>query len=156
MQADEPGMMLRRNGAPAAVNLPESLLLYKRPGSHASGVLDGLTDFADITAPGTSFALSGPSVKLDPEHLPVRGDVAHIRLAGQVFVPHYVVPMAHTVNRAPTPLHKAGQAQSDILAELPAGTLFHVLDVAGGWAWGQVGEDGAVGYVAVTALSPLP
>lgn len=160
MQRDEPGLMLRQSGASSAANLPESLLLYKRPGSHATGVLNGLTDFADITAPGVSFALSGPSVKLDPEHLPVRGDVAHIRLAGQVFVPHYVVPMPHTVNAAangaPTPLRKAGHADSDVLAELPAGTLFNVLDVSGGWAWGQVGEDGAVGYVAVIALTPLP
>jgi len=27
-----------------------------------------------------------------------------------------------------------------------------VLDISGNWAWGQLGEDGAVGYVALSAL----
>ncbi|HQN55523.1 MAG TPA: hypothetical protein PLL44_14000 [Novosphingobium sp.] len=27
-----------------------------------------------------------------------------------------------------------------------------MLDIAGNWAWGQVGEDGFVGYVALEAL----
>jgi hypothetical protein len=37
---------------------------------------------------------------------------------------------------------------------LPKGTTFNVLDIAGNWAWGQVGEDGVVGYVAADALKP--
>ena len=32
------------------------------------------------------------------------------------------------------------------------GTIFNVLDIAGAWAWGQVGEDGLVGYVALDQL----
>jgi len=121
------------------------------------GVLEGLTDIAAITAPGASFTLSGPSVKLDPAHLPVRGDVAHIRLAGKVFVPHYVVPMAHRVNGTGTQVFKAARADADVLAELPTGSAFQVLDVAGGWAWGQAGdgaldEAGVVGYVPADAL----
>jgi hypothetical protein len=32
---------------------------------------------------GASFALSGPVDKLDATRLPVRGDLAHIRLAGK-------------------------------------------------------------------------
>jgi hypothetical protein len=114
-----------------------------------------LTDFADITAPGTSFALSGPSDRLDPLHLPVRGDLAHIRLAGKVFVPHYVVPMAHAVAAGGTPLLKAGRPDAESIAQVDGGAVFNVLDAAGAWAWGQVGEDGLVGYVALTALSPL-
>ena len=138
----------------AAVNLPESALLYKRPASHARGVSEGLTDFADITTPGVSFALSGPSGRLDSERLPVRGDLAHIRLAGKVFVPHYVVPMAFVVNGTGAQLRKAGKTDADLLEALPTGTLFNVLDAAGGWAWGQVGEDGLVGYVPIDALKP--
>ena len=140
------------NGAIRA-NLPESLLLAKRAPSHARGVPEGLTDIADITAPGVSFGLSGPSVKLDPEHLPVRGDLAHIRLAGQVFVPHYVVPMPHVVKPGGADLRKAGRADGEVAGRLAEGTPFNLLDTAGGWAWGQVGEDGLVGYVPADALT---
>jgi hypothetical protein len=114
-----------------------------------------LTDFADITAPGVSFALSGPSAKLDAEHLPVRGDLAHIRLAGKVFVPHYVVPMAHLVNGSGATLLRLNKADAEVMAQLPTGTLFNVLDTAGIWAWGQVGEDGLVGYVLAESLHPV-
>ena len=149
--------MLRQSEAGGAANLPESALLYKRPASQARRALDGLTDFADITAPGISFALSGPSVRLDPEHLPARGDVAHIRLAGKVFVPHYVVPMPHTVRAGErAQVLKAGRADAEVLAEFGADTEFNVLDFTGGWAWGQIGEDGVVGYVAASALVAVP
>ena len=98
------------------------------------------------------LALSGPSVKAQEGHLPVRGDLAHIRLAGRYFVPHYAVPMPHAVKAGGTMLRKANKADADVLDNLPAGATFDVLDIAGGWAWGQHGEDGFVGYVALTAL----
>ncbi|WP_246447555.1 SH3 domain-containing protein [Novosphingobium flavum] len=115
-----------------------------------------MTDFSDITAPGASFALSGPSAKLDPLHLPVRGDLAHIRLAGKVFVPHYVVPMAHVVAAGGAPLLKAGRSDAEAIAEVEGGALFNVLDAAGAYAWGQIGENGLVGYVALAALTAQP
>jgi len=114
---------------------------------------------AAITAPGASFPLAGPSIKLDAAHLPVRGDLAHIRLAGKVFVPHYVVPMPHKVNGNGARLLAAGKGDGELVAELATGTLFNVLDISGtapnAWAWGQVGDDGAVGYVPLAALHPL-
>lgn len=145
--------MLRRP-APGSVNLPETTLLYKRAPSHENGVVNGLNEFADITEPGLSFVLTGPSARLDSATLPVRGDVAHIRLAGKVFVPHYVVPMPHIVNGSGAALLKAGRADGEQVAHLPTGTVFNVLDVAGLWAWGQVGDDGLVGYVAAATLKP--
>ena len=118
--------------------------------------MKGLSEIDAIVAPGASFALQGPSLKLDPELLPVRGDLAHIRLAGKVFVPHYVAPMPHLVNGGGAPLLKAGRADGEVMEMLAEGTAFNVLDVAGGWAWGQVGEDGPVGYIIAAALKPLP
>lgn len=115
-----------------------------------------MSDFVALTTPGRSFALAGPSVKLDPAHLPVRGDLAHIRMAGKVFVPHYVVPVPHLVNGSGARVLKAGRADAEVLLELPTGALFNVLDLAGGWAWGQVGEDGVVGYVSAAAIHPAP
>lgn len=115
-----------------------------------------LSDIDAIAAPGASFALHGPSVKLDPARLPVRGDLAHIRLAGKVFVPHYVVPMPCVVNGGGTPLLNAGKPEAEVMAILAEGTLFQLLDVTGDWAWGQVGDDGAVGYVSAAALKSVP
>lgn len=135
-------------------NLNECALLSKRPASDARGILAGLTDFADITVPGTSFSLAGPSGTLRGDRLPVRGDLAHIRLAGKVFVPHYVVPMAHVLDGAGAVLRRAGKPDAEAMADLPGGTVFNLLDTSGGWAWGQVGDDGLVGYVPIDALKP--
>jgi hypothetical protein len=105
-------------------------------------------------APEEELALSGPSAKVDPLRLPVRGDLAHIRLAGRVFVPHYAVPMPHRLTAA-TPLLKAARADAEALGELPAGEFFAVLDMAGGWAWGQASDEGGlVGYLPLAVLEP--
>ena len=48
------------------------------------------------TAPQGPFALSGPVPRPAPG-LPLRGDVAHIGLAGKYFVPHYAVPQPRAV-----------------------------------------------------------
>jgi hypothetical protein len=53
---------------------------------------------------------------------------------------------------SPVNLRKAANDGAESVETLSAGTLFNVLDIAGGWAWGQVGEDGFVGYLPVEAL----
>ncbi|MFC0588423.1 SH3 domain-containing protein [Novosphingobium aquiterrae] len=103
--------------------------------------------------PTEQLRLSGPSEKLDAPHWPVRGDLAHIRLAGRVFVPHYAVPMERQIVPAGAKLFALNSKESEVRATLGGNSLFNVLDVTGGWAWGQVGEDGFVGYVPVEALS---
>ncbi len=104
--------------------------------------------------PASQHCLSGPAEKLDAPHWPVRGDLAHIRLAGRVFVPHYAVPMPRTVIAAGADLRAAGETAAEVRAALSGGALFNVLDISGGWAWGQVGEDGFVGYLPLAALEP--
>lgn len=99
-----------------------------------------------------SFALSRPAEPVDPLRRPVRGDLAHIRCAGQVFVPHYAVPMPHAVAAGGAALRKAARADAEVLADLAEGDVFNVLDMAGQWAWGQQGEDGFVGYVPLAGL----
>lgn len=103
--------------------------------------------------PTEQLRLSGPSEKLDAPHCPVRGDLAHIRLAGRVFVPHYAVPMPHKVGGAGADLMVKAEAAAERRERLAAGTLFNVLDLAGGWAWGQVGDDGFVGYLPLDAIT---
>jgi len=97
------------------------------------------------------FTLSGPGATAEAGHLPVRGDLAHINLAGRYFVPHYAVPMPMTVER-PIRLRKAAKLDADEVCQLGEGTIFDVLDIAGDWAWGQHGENGFVGYVPLNAL----
>ncbi len=82
----------------------------------------------------------------------MRGDLAHIRLAGIHFVPHYAVPMPHRAGSDGAQLRLAASPDAEVLTSLGRGDVFNVLDMAGGWAWGQLGEDGFVGYVPLDAL----
>jgi hypothetical protein len=100
------------------------------------------------------LAMTGPSIAADPGCLPVRGDLAHIKLAGKYFVPHYAAPMAYAIKSGAV-LRAAARPDSDRLADLPAGETFNVLDMAGAWSWGQLGDDGLVGYVALDQLEAL-
>lgn len=102
--------------------------------------------------PSAQWTLSGPSRPIDPLRRPVRGDLAHVRCAGQVFVPHYAVPMPRAAGTEGATLRKAARVEADSLLRLAPGEIFNVLDIAGLWAWGQQGEDGYVGYVALAEL----
>ena len=113
---------------------------------------EGLNLLPASAIPQSELTLSGPSQKLDTAHWPVRGDLAHIRLAGLVFVPHYSVPMERNVVPGGAKLFAASDEEAEVREVLSGGTLFNVLDMSGGWAWGQVGEDGFVGYLTLVAL----
>lgn len=95
--------------------------------------------------------MTGPAARPDPLTTPVRGDLAHIRLVGQVFVPHYIVPQPHRA-RAQAPILKAPGGEAH--ATLAEGEEFHVLDMAGGYAWGEA-PGGPVGHVALDWLEKL-
>lgn len=103
--------------------------------------------------PVGTLQLSRAADRSDKPHLPVRGDLAHIGLAGKYFVPHYAVPMPHAV-KAGTVLRAGGKADAAELRALAAGEVFDVLDIAGGWAWGQARSDLLVGYVEMSLLDP--
>jgi hypothetical protein len=100
------------------------------------------------------LALSGPSITADPGRLPLRGDLAHIKLAGRCFVPHYAAPMLHRA-RAGAVLLAQPRDDADVIVSLAQGSVFEVLDIVGAWTWGQVEDDGLVGYVALAQLQAL-
>ena len=104
--------------------------------------------------PTAQLSLSGPADRTDKPHLPVRGDLAHIGLAGKYFVPHYAVPMPHRLKSASV-LRGAGNAESQGLRNVATGDLFDVLDISGGWAWGQTADDGLVGYLPLDILEAV-
>lgn len=107
--------------------------------------------------PEGTYALSGPSVTAEAGRLAVRGDLAHIKLAGLCFVPHYAVPMPHAVAAGEAILRSTESSDAETICNLPEGANFDVLDISGNWAWGQAtggnfGAEGPVGYVALNQL----
>lgn len=98
-----------------------------------------------------SFALIGRSVTLDPRTHAVRADIADIRLADQVFAPHYAVPMPQIVT-VTVDLLASRQDDAEVMAQLQAGETFEMLEIAGPKAWGVAVAHGLVGYVDRAAL----
>lgn len=101
------------------------------------------------------YALSGPQPKALPGSLPLRGDLAHIGLAGRYFVPHYAVPQPRSVMPGGAALLETPEEGAAELCTLMEGDSFEVLDVTGGWAWGCLSLDGPVGYIHIDRLEAL-
>ena len=106
---------------------------------------------APAEPPRRTFALTGPSVAIDPRHNAIRPDLADVRLAEYVFAPHYAAPLPCVVTRAVT-LHAESSPASEPLAELTIGESFEVLEVLREVAWGVSPEHRLAGYVDRTAL----
>ena len=107
---------------------------------------------ADYEIPQGILGLTGPVNKVAPGTLPLRGDLAHICLAGKYLAAHYVVPQCRTVGSDGADMRLAPRADADVVTALDAGDTIELLDVAGNWAWVCCGPDGPSGYVAKGAL----
>jgi len=105
--------------------------------------------------PAGPFILSGPVTRPDPRTVPLRGDVAHIALAGKHFVPHYAVPQPRTVMPGGASLMADPRADADQLCVLAEGDVFEVLDITGNWAWGCLSLHGPVGYIPLDRIEAL-
>lgn len=106
--------------------------------------------------PQGPFALSGPIARPDPRRVPLRGDLAHIGLAGKHFVPHYAVPQPRAVLPGGAVVLAEPHEGAEELCQLPEGGSFEVLDVTRGYAWGCLSLHGPVGYVHLDRLEPVP
>ena len=98
------------------------------------------------------YALTGPQPRAEPGRTPLRGDLAHIGLAGRYFVPHYAVPQPRSVMPGGAALMAGTGDGARELCSLMEGDSFEVLEVSGGWAWGCLSLDGPVGYIRVDRL----
>lgn len=98
------------------------------------------------------FALTGRSVTLDPRTHAVRPDIADVRLAEQVFAPHYASALRRTLSRAQS-LRETKASDAATVTELAQGAAFDVLEIAGGNAWGIAPDAGLVGYIDASALA---
>ena len=104
------------------------------------------------TGAHAKFVLNGPEGDFDPRTTAHRGDLADIALAGKLFAPHYAEPMAMRCSAPKAMIRRQSGKEHEAISELLHGEDFHVLDIAGDWAWGYCGHDGYVGYVPVHAL----
>ena len=112
-----------------------------------------MTESQTYPVPAGQLALAGPVVPPEKGVLPVRGDLAHIALAGTHFVAHYAVPTAVTVTGGNAALLCNPQDDADIVAALDDGTALELLDMTSTWAWACCGPQGPSGYIRRAALA---
>lgn len=91
---------------------------------------------------------------LDPRRHPFRPDLAALHLKGRAKAERYVAGTPHVVISGRAPLRAEPDPARPLDSESLFGEAFDVYDRRDGWAWGQCGTDGYVGWVAATALAP--
>ncbi|MEP3050224.1 MAG: hypothetical protein ABJP48_11660 [Erythrobacter sp.] len=109
---------------------------------------------AKYDVPTGVLGLSGPVARPLPGTLPLRGDLAHIALAGVHLAAHYVIPHIFVVKNPGAQLLQQPDGGSEMVCDLEAGAELEVLDHSGDWAWGCLGPDGPSGYLKADCLSP--
>ena len=118
-----------------------------------------MTESAKLLMPDPSahgpYALTGPAAKPAAGTLPLRGDLAHVGLAGRYFVPHYAVPQPRAVLPGGASLRDEPDDEAREICALAEGDSFEVLDITGGWTWGCMSLEGPVGYVRLDLLEPV-
>ena len=116
-----------------------------------SGIAPDTTEYA---VPEGVLGLKGPVDKPAPGTLPLRGDLAHMALAGTHLAAHYVIPHVHTVAEAGAGLRITPREDAEVFTTLAPGSRFELLDVAGEWAWGCPGPQGPAGWCRTSELAP--
>ena len=108
---------------------------------------------ATYQVPDGPLCLAGPVARPQPGTLPLRGDLAHIALAGTYLAAHYVVPQPGEIGPDGAEMHLMPRDDSEVSMTLEAGTAFEILDVAGDWVWGCLGPKGPSGYIKGNCLA---
>ncbi|MEM7780159.1 MAG: hypothetical protein AAF697_07205 [Pseudomonadota bacterium] len=107
----------------------------------------------DYRVPEGVLGLLGPVAKPAPGTLPLRGDLAHIALAGVHLAAHYVIPQIHVIGPDGADVMENTRDDSPVITHFEAGAEIEVLDVAGEWIWGCLGPEGPSGYMKASALA---
>lgn len=111
-------------------------------------------DNSEYAVPDGVLGLKGPVEKPAPGTLPLRGDLAHMALAGVHLAAHYVIPQVRTVGAGGAGLRLNPRGDAEVFAQLAAESRFELLDVAGEWAWGCPGPQGPSGWCRTSELAP--
>ncbi len=108
----------------------------------------------EYAVPQGVLGLKGPVEKPAPGSLPLRGDLAHIALAGTHLAAHYVIPQVRVVGTSGAGLRLAPRDDSEVFARLAPASRFELLDRAGEWVWGCPGPAGPAGWCHADELAP--
>ncbi|WP_207480343.1 C40 family peptidase [Arenibaculum pallidiluteum] len=92
----------------------------------------------------------------DPRVTPYRDDLAASHLRGIVEAPRYADGVAHRMRQGRATLRGEPTDAARQTSELIFGETFTVYDRRDGWAWGQCGTDGYVGWTPASALEEGP
>jgi cell wall-associated NlpC family hydrolase len=95
-------------------------------------------------------------VSFDARITPMRDGVASRSLEGIVRAEVYLDPKVLSCAAPAAGLHRAPDAASEQMDQLLFGEVFEAIEEEGAWVWGQARRDGYVGFVAASALAPLP
>ncbi len=91
----------------------------------------------------------------DPRLTAARGDIAAKELEGKVTAARYVAGRAYEVIAPQAPLRGEPVPNAPLATEALKGERVAIYDVnAEGWAWGQLADDGYVGWLPANALAP--
>ena len=88
----------------------------------------------------------------DPRLTPARPDLADIRLRGEVEAGRFVTGEERDIISATAPLRGRPAIASGMVSEALLGERVQVFEEADGWAWGQLADDGYVGYLPAAML----
>ena len=90
----------------------------------------------------------------DPRLTLARPDLADRALQGLVQAEAYADPVIHQGRVPASGIYRLADRASEQMDQVLFGEVFRVLEVKDGWAWGQAGRDGYVGFVQATDLAP--
>src|SRR5579863_2724033 len=90
---------------------------------------------------------------VDPRTTPARGDIAAKYLEGKVKAARFVTGEEFDITPALAPLRRAPSSDAELMTQALRGERVTIYDRNGeGWAWGQLGSDGYVGWLPDGAL----
>jgi hypothetical protein len=111
------------------------------------------SDASDYGVPEGILGLKGPVEKPAPGTLPLRGDLAHIALAGTHLAAHYVIPHVHHIGPEGAEVMENTRDDSPLVTRFAPGARIEVLDIAGEWIWACIGPEGPSGYIKADCLA---
>lgn len=89
----------------------------------------------------------------DPRLTPARPDIAARHLQGKVKARRFADGVTHEIVAAIAPVRQGPSADATQLTQALRGERVTIYDIAEDWGWGQLRDDGYVGYLPLSALA---